>query len=438
MSAAVMLLLSLVVGAEPPIGRRPERRAPDPDTLTTVRQVSGVRIIQRINPKNDLVAVRLYLLGGTRQLTDRTAGIESLLLRAAAFGTDHYPGGQSQRALARTGAVEVLDLDADWTVTGFIALHEDLDSAWAVFADRLTNPTLGPDAVRQAREQMLTTVRQRFADPDERIQVIANQGAFSGHPYALDPEGTEQSLDAITNRDLSDYARTQLVTSRMLLVVVGNVDTAEVSALVTRTIGTLPLGGYQWALPPPLPHQDKSHWLVETRQLPTNYILGYFTGPPVSNPDYAAFRVATDLLSSRLFEKIRVERSLSYAAYAPFLERAEGVGGLYASTPKPEDVLPIMYDQIRWLVQERLDAFLLHQYVNTFRLEYLTRNGSDADQADLLARAELYLGDYSHTDRFLQQLYRVGPEDVQRVANRYMRVIQWAYIGDTDRMEGRW
>jgi zinc protease len=97
-----------------------------------------------------------------------------------------------------------------------------------------------------------------------------------------------------------------------------------------------------------------------------------------------------------------------------------------------------MYDQIRWLVQERLDAFLLHQYVNTFRLEYLTRNGSDADQADLLARAELYLGDYSHTDRFLQQLYRVGPEDVQRVANRYMRVIQWAYIGDTDRMEGRW
>ena len=115
-----------------------------------------------------------------------------------------------------------------------------------------------------------------------------------------------------------------------------------------------------------------------------------------------------------------------------------GVGGLYASTPKPEEVLPIMYDQIRWLLQDPLDGFVLHQFVTSFRLQYVVRNGADADQADLLARAELYLGDYQRTDRFLQQLYRIGPKDVRRVANRYMRIIQWAYIGNTQRMEGHW
>lgn len=439
MNGALALFAAVLAVAGGPTG--PRRAAPaalDGDSLTTARAVAGVRIIQRINRRNDLVAVRLYLLGGTRQLTDRTAGIEALLLNAAGFGSDHYPDEQSQRAMARTGAVEVLEPEADWTVTGFIALRQDFDSAWAVFADRLTNPTLGPDAVRQAREQMLTTVRRRYSDPDERIQVIANQAAFTGHPYALDPEGTEQSLSGITNRDLTDYAHTQLITSRMLLVIVGNVDTAEVSNLVTRTIGTLPHGAYKWTLPPDLPHQERSHWLIETRDLPTNYILGYITGPPVSNPDYAAFRVATELLSSRLYEKVRVEKGLSYAANAPFLERAMGVGGLYVSSPKPEEALPVMYDQIRWLVDEQLDGFLLHRFINSFRLQYLARNGSDADQADLLARAELYLGDYQKTDRFLQQLYRVGPEDVQRVANRYMRVIQWAYIGNTARMEGHW
>ena len=185
-------------------------------------------------------------------------------------------------------------------------------------------------------------------------------------------------------------------------------------------------------------HQDRSHWLIESRDLPTNYILGYFTGPAVSSPDYAAFRVATDLLSSRLFEVIRVQHGLSYSAYAPFLERAMGVGGVYASTAKPEDVLPLMYDQIRDLVGEQYDSFLLHKFITSFRVEYISRNASDQDQADLLARAELYLGDYRQTDRFLQQVYRVDGEDVQRVANRYMRVIQWAYIGNTARMEGHW
>jgi len=412
-------------------------RGIDPDSLTTMRQVSGLQIIQRINRSSDLVAVSLYLLGGTRQLSDRTAGIEALLLRAAEYGTEHFPGAESQRAMARTGALEVLDPESDCTLAVFIVLRPDLDSAWTVFDDRLTHATLDPDAVRQAREQMLTEVRRRFADPDARIRVIANQAAFTGHPYALDPEGSEQSLGAIDLNDLAVYART-LVTSRMLLVVVGNVDTATVSALVTRSLGALPHGDYKWTLPPGLPHQDRSHWLIESRDLPTNYILGYFTGPAVSSPDYAAFRVATDLLSSRLFEVIRVQHGLSYSAYAPFLERAMGVGGVYASTAKPEDVLPLMYDQIRDLVGEQYDSFLLHKFITSFRVEYISRNASDQDQADLLARAELYLGDYRQTDRFLQQVYRVDGEDVQRVANRYMRVIQWAYIGNTARMEGHW
>jgi zinc protease len=431
------LSFSLIAVAGPPAAR-PALRVLDPDTLTTIRQVAGVRIIQQIRRGNDLVAVRLYLLGGTRQLTERTTGIEALLLHAAAYGTEHYPHGLSQRAMARTGAEEVLDPDVDWTVTGFSVLRQDLDSAWLVFADRLTSPTLDSDAVHQAREQMLTTARRRYSDPDERIRVIANQVAFPGHPYALDPAGTDASLGAITDGDLAEYRRTQMVTSRMLLVIVGNADTAQVSGLVTRTIGTLPRGEYQWTLPP-APHQNQSHYLIEQRELPTNYILGYLMGPPVSSPDYAPFRVATGLLSSRLYWTIRVQSGLSYAAYAPFLERAVGVGGLYASTPKPEKVVPIMYDQIRWLLQKRLlDAYYLSRFVTSYRLEYLSRSSTDADQADLLARGELYVSNFRHSDQFMEQLYRVSPADIRVIADRYMRAIQWAYIGNTTRMEGHW
>src|SRR2546426_3868349 len=56
--------------------RRPPRSTLFP--YTTLFRSSGVRVIQRVNPATDVVAVRLYLLGGTRQLTERTAGIEAL------------------------------------------------------------------------------------------------------------------------------------------------------------------------------------------------------------------------------------------------------------------------------------------------------------------------------------------------------------------------
>src|SRR2546430_17444635 len=94
------------------------------DTLTTSYQVSGVRVIQRVNLATDVVAVRLYLLGGTRQLTERTAGIEALFLRAAAYGTAQFKDDEARRALDRTGCGVALDPDLDWTVFGFTRSEE--------------------------------------------------------------------------------------------------------------------------------------------------------------------------------------------------------------------------------------------------------------------------------------------------------------------------
>ena len=169
----------------------------------------------------------------------------------------------------------------------------------------------------------MTSAHTRYTDPDERIHVIAMQAMFPDHPYSLDPEGTEASLRGITAEQVRAYARDQLVTSRMLLVIVGNVERAHAESLVAATLGRLPHGDYQWTLPPP-PPKIASRWLVEHRLIPTNYILCYFAGPPPTERSYWSFRVATALLSSQLHYQVRVQRSLSYAAYAPFIDRANG------------------------------------------------------------------------------------------------------------------
>lgn len=426
----------LVVRADP--GRDARPAAAESDTLTVSYVASGFRVIHRVNRANDLVAVSLYLLGGTRQLTEQTAGIEALLLRASGNGTQRYPDAQTRRAMARTGSVDVLEAGVDWTVFGFIGLRQDVDSTWAVFADRLLHPSLTPDGVRLARDLMIASVRRRYSEPDERIQRIANQVTFVDHPYALDPEGTEASLQSITPELLAEYARTQLVKSRMLLVIVGNIERPQIEALVAATLSRLPAGEYRWTLPPVVPKQRESHWLIEPRALPTNYILGYFTGPAASKDDYAAFRVATGILSSQLFDAIRVQHSLSYAAYAPFLDRAVAVGGMYASTPKPEQVLPLMYEQVRILTREPIDRYVLRRFANQYIIDYLSGSGTNFAQTDILARADLYLGDYRQTDKYVLQLRRLAPEDIYKAIERYMRIIQWAYMGDTLRMNGAW
>ncbi|HEX4601434.1 MAG TPA: pitrilysin family protein [Gemmatimonadales bacterium] len=421
----------------PLCGMGPSGTAPAPggagsDTLTTAYEVSGVRVVQRVSPATDIAAARLYLLGGTRQLTERTAGIEALLLRASQYGTAQFSG-----AMARTGSLVVLDADADWTVFGFTGLAEQFAATWRILAERVMHPGLSEAAVTQARGKLLTEARRRYTEPDARIHVIGMQALFRDHSYALDPNGSPQSLVGITVGDLQAYARDQMVTSRMLLVVVGNVPRARVESLVTATIGQLPHGDYHWALPP-APPQRQAGWLIENRQLPTTYLLAYFTGPPPTSQRYWAFRVATAVLSSRLYQAIRVERGLSYAAYAPYHDWAIPVGGAYVSTPKPDSALTVVVDQINRLIQEETDYARLRRFIDGFSFDYLADNSSAERQADFLARAELYLGGYRRGEDFMRQLHSVQPHDLYVAARDYFNRVQFAFLGDTSRMHGHW
>jgi len=407
------------------------------DTLTSAYEVAGLRVIQRLYQANPIVAVRLYLLGGTQQLTRRTAGIEALLLGTSGQGTAQFPGAEAHRAMDRTGSVVTLDPDVDWTVFGFTGLVTDLDAAWHVFADRVTHPTLADEEVARERSSLLVAARRRYTEPDLRLHAIAMQSLFRDHPYALDPGGTEVSLTGLTGEDVRTYHREQLVTSRMLLVVVGDVTRAHVESLVTATLGQLPRGTYRWTLPPPAPEQ-KVGWLIQQRPIPTAYMLGLFAGPRPTSRYYWAFRVATALLSSGLNSAIRTERGLSYAAYAPYDECAIPVGGVYASTPKPDKVLPLMLREMQVLGERQYDYFALQRFIDSFGFEYLSANATAAGQADLLARAELYLGSYEKGAAFTKHLHEVSPADIQDVAAQYMNRIQYAYLGDTARMHGRW
>ncbi len=99
-------------------------QTPGADTLTMSYDVSGLHVIQRVNRSTDIVAARLYFLGGTRQIAEATAGIEALWLGATGYGTERYPGDQAWRAMARTGSVVQIETDADWSVFGFTGLAQ--------------------------------------------------------------------------------------------------------------------------------------------------------------------------------------------------------------------------------------------------------------------------------------------------------------------------
>jgi len=158
-------------------------------------------------------------------------------------------------------------------------------------------------------------------------------------------------------------------------------------------------------------------------------------GPAATSPDYTALRVATAVLSGRLFSEVRSRRNLSYAVESPFLERAYAVGGLYVTTVNPNAVLRIMRSELTTLQNDEVEAEGLKRLEQQFITEYYLKNETNEDQANVLARAELYQGDYRKADQFMEDLRRVTPADVMRVAKQYLTGFRFAYVGDASQLD---
>lgn len=417
-----LLLAALVLAAAPPA-------AAAQDSLTARFDVDGVRVIHR-RTNNNLFVANLYLLGGVSIATPQTAGLEPMFLEVTERGTAKYPGDQLRRAMARTGSeIGVVPHD-DWTVYALRTTTDRLDSTWSIYTDRLLAPTLAPPDFAFVRANRVAAVQQRGDSPDALLEYLADSVAFAGHPYALSPVGTERSLASLTLDDLKAFQRERLVKSRMLLVVVGNVPRPRLEQMVRSSIARLPAGTFEWRVPAAAGARSGSSVHIESRRLPTNYILGWWSGPSAGHRDVPALRVASAILSGRLFNEVRSKRNLTYAVEARFRDRGLVTGGLYVTTTRPDTTLRIMRNELKNLQQFTLPTEYLAPLVQQFITEYFLDNETSGAQADFLARAELYQGDYRAGERFVDELRAVTGEDVRRVANEWMRDIRFAYIGN--------
>ena len=63
-----------------------------------------MHVILRRNPANNVVAVNLYLLGGSQMVTEANAGIEAFLLLLSERGTAQYSREALRKATAALGS----------------------------------------------------------------------------------------------------------------------------------------------------------------------------------------------------------------------------------------------------------------------------------------------------------------------------------------------
>ncbi len=405
-----------------------------PESLVTELDVDGLKVLVKKREGSQSIVVGLFIKGGARNISTGNAGIEALMLDSASEASTSFPRAAMRKELSRLGSSITYGLNFDYSVLTLGSTRINFDRSWQIFTDAALRPTFAKDDVERVRNRLLVSLRDETVVPDSYLQLLQARVAYVGHPYLNDPRGTATNIAKLSIADLRQHHEKVMQTSRLLLVVVGDIDSEQLRKRVLSTFGKLPRGDYR---PSPVPRLSFQQSSVEVtaRTLPTNYVQGVFAAPSLTDRDIYPLRIASSVLQSRVFVEVRYRRNLSYAPDAFLGSQEANIGGIYVTAVDANQAVQVMLDEITRLQSEPLDQQEIDSTVQHFLTRYYIGQQSNAAQAGELAQSELIGGGWRNSLLFIERLRETTPADVQRVARAYMRNLRFVVIGDPESID---
>ena len=439
LTAACLVLTALLAPATR--GQATATTAPDfqsviarQASLVTEFEVNGLKVLVKRREGSQTVAAGLFIRGGVENITASNAGDEAFMLNVASEASANFPRERMRKELSRMGTVVGDSASYDYSALSLAATRVNFDRSWEIFTDIALRPSFTKEDVALVQARIVASLRDDADQPDTYLQRLQERVAYVGHPYLNRPEGTAEVISRLSAEDLRAYHQRIMQTSRLLLVIVGDLDPAMLKARITASFGKLPRGDYKAQLPPQLSFTS-STVEVTARDLPTNYIQGMFTAPPLTSPDIYPMRVASSLLRDRVFEEVRVKRNLSYAPDAFLRGQSANTGGLYVTAVDANQAVRVMLNEIARLQREPIGPDDISAVIAQFLTTYYIGQETNAAQAAELAQYELIGGGWRNSLQFLEKLRAVTPADVQRVSQKYMRNIRFVVLGNPQQID---
>jgi len=410
------------------------REAAEAARLVTEFEANGLKVLVKRREASQSVVAGLFLRGGSRNVTAENAGVEALMLDVATEASQNFPRDRMRRETSRLGTSLSYGVNQDYSVFSLGSTRQHFDRSWEIFADAALRPSFAREDFERIKSRLVVNRSDDDDTPDSALQLLQSRVAYAGHPYLNDPRGTAESVSRLTLEDVRRFHQQMMQTSRLLLVVVGDVDPQDIRRKAEATFARLPRGDYRPAPVPELAYKAATLEVVP-RGLPTNYVSGVFVAPGLTAPDIYAMRIASSILRDRVFYEVRVRRNLSYAPDATLGSQGANVGGLYVTAVDASQAIRVMLYEVKRLQTEPIRPDDIKAQAQQYLTRYYLGQETNAAQAGELAQYELIGGGWRNSVDFIERLRGVTPEDVQRVARQYMRNIQFVVIGNPESID---
>jgi zinc protease len=390
---------------------------------------NGLKVILLENHKVPLVTFQVWYRVGSRNEAWGKTGLSHMLEHMMFKGTERVGPEEFSRIIQENGGNDNAFTSYDYTAY-FENLNADrVQVSIDLESDRMKNLLLREQDFRTERMVVMEERRLRTDDNPQAVlteQIMAT--AFEMHPYHWPIIGWMEDIARFTLDDLKTYYKTYYNPVNAFLVVVGDFKKQELLPKIEKAFGSTPQGVAPIQVKDIDPQQigERRLFVKKEAQLPS-LVMGYHV-PNLREPDsYVLEMIATILSggkSSRLYQSLVREKRLvlSVDADHSLISLDPSLFTLSADLLPGKEVAEVekaLDQEVERLQKEPVGKQELEKAKNQLEASFIFAQDSLFYQAMLLARHEIAIS-WKTIDDYLPSIRKVLPEDIQRVAKKYL------------------
>jgi len=386
---------------------------------------------------------------GSRNESAGTTGISHWVEHMMFQGTPSIGKGEIFRMVSANGGMLNGFTWLDYTAYFETLPSHRLDLAISIESDRMVNSLFLPDEVERERTVIISEREGSENNPSFLLGEEIGATAFMAHPYGHSVIGWKSDLQSMTRDDLYDHYRTYYSPNNAIVVAVGDFDTDHLLRQIDERFGQIPSG------PPVPPVRTSEPPQRGERRITMRYPAGApqfdvaYHAPAVSDPDVFPMLVLDAVLSggkpmgmfgsrgarmgrsSRLYRAL-VDAGLASSASSSFALTRDPYLFEIEVTPRPDvslqQVEEVVFREVERIQADGVERDEMDRALKQVRAQLVYGSESVTDQGYWLGAMEA-IDSFESYERLLERLTAVAPEDVQRVAGRYLtetnRTVGW-------------
>ena len=399
-------------------------------TMRPQRSVLGNGMILLTSEQKALpmVSIELLIDAGSRHDPPRQEGLANLTARLLTYGTQRRTALEISDTLDFIGAGLSTACGEDLATVSMTVLKKDLGTGLELLAEVLTRSTFPQEEIDRQKQSIIGSIRAREEDPGDIAQRKFEAALFPQSPYGRPVEGSEASVKGLAQQNLRDFYERYYRPNGLILSVVGDISHQEIARALSEAFRSWSKG--EPVTPPVAPSTiGKAETIKVNKDLTqANIVLGH-EGVGRENPDYYALQVMNYILggggfSSRALDAIRNERGLAYSVYSYFsAEKGRGTFEFIMQTRNETalEAIRIARAEMRRIREELVSEEELSDAKDYLTGSFALRFDTNRRVANFLAQMEYFQLGLDYPDRYPGLIQKVTREEIQRVAQRYLR-----------------